>query len=289
MDVETVTTADRSLLPAVRGVLDRAEHALLCVAFVQEKGLYLLEKELKALAGRGGASRLLVTNTFGTTTDAGLSRARDIGMAVRILNPASGRTYHPKLYLGRSGKRVDAVIGSANLTGGLWTNVEAAVALRGRESDPALRRAWEWAEEQWADPRAYEWTPPSVEYVTSKETIEPELYRALDAEVRRNPVFMTLGRSPRPNRVTSITPLGIEIGTERSRDRHGGSELVPAWMLNLAWERLRVLGTLSNRELLEDLRVHRSSAVCALLARVPGVVHQPGPGVVLRWVGTVAT
>lgn len=88
MDVETVTTADRSLLPAVRGVLNRAEHALLCVAFVQEKGLYLLEKELKALAGRGGASRLLVTKVFDTTTDAGLTLAHELGMAVRILNPA---------------------------------------------------------------------------------------------------------------------------------------------------------------------------------------------------------
>ena len=93
------------------------------------------------------------------------------------------------------------MIGSANLTGGLWTNVEAAVALRGRKSDPALRRAWEWAEAQWADPRAFEWTPPFVEYVPSPETIEPALYRSLEAEVRRNPVFMTLGGAPRPNRV----------------------------------------------------------------------------------------
>jgi hypothetical protein len=206
-------------------------------------------------------------------------------MAVRILNPGSGRTYHPKLYLGRSTRHIEAVIGSANLTGGLWTNVEAAVSLRGRDSDTPLRRAWEWAEAQWTDPRAYEWIPTQVEYVPSPETIESRLYGALEEEVRRDPVFMTLGRFPRPNRVTSLSPLGIEIQTERSRERHGGSELVPAWMLNLAWDRLRVLRKLSNRELLEDLRVHRSSAVCAILARLPGVVHEPGPRVVLRWVG----
>ncbi len=44
MHVETVTTSDRSLLQAVRSTLESADDAFLCVAFVQEKGLHLLEK-----------------------------------------------------------------------------------------------------------------------------------------------------------------------------------------------------------------------------------------------------
>ncbi len=35
MNVATLTTSDRSLLNAVRGTLDGADQALLCVAFVQ--------------------------------------------------------------------------------------------------------------------------------------------------------------------------------------------------------------------------------------------------------------
>ncbi len=42
-------------------------------------------------------------------------------------------------------------------------------------------------------------------------------------------------------------------------------------MLNLAWEYLRTRGELRNTVLLNELRVHRSSAVCAMLARVPSV------------------
>ncbi len=54
-------------------------------------------------------------------------------------------------------------------------------------------------------------------------------------------------------------------------------------MFNLAWDRLRTHGTLSNSELLNDLRVHRSSAVCAILARPPQVERVPGKEIVLRW------
>jgi hypothetical protein len=69
----------------------------------------------------------------------------------------------------------------------------------------------------------------------------------------------------------------------RSRVRAGGAEPIPAWMFNLAWDRLRTLGMLSNVVLLDDLRVHRSSAVCAMLARLPRVERVPGKEIVLRW------
>jgi len=49
MHVATVTTTDRSLLHAVRATLDASTDVLLCVAFVQEKGLHRLREELQAL------------------------------------------------------------------------------------------------------------------------------------------------------------------------------------------------------------------------------------------------
>jgi hypothetical protein len=281
VEVETVTTSDRSLLHAVRATLDDAEEAFLCVAFVQEKGIHLLEKELDGLRRRQAHSRLLVTTTFQTTSDSALAMAHRLGVDVRILNPGSGRTFHPKLYLGNAGQGAQAVIGSANLTGGLATNFEAAVALRGLRDDAPLSRAWEWAEELWADERVAPWTPHAAEPLV--EPFDPALYAALSAEVRRDPVFVTLGPSPRPNRVVELTPVEVHVETGRSRERTGGAESIPAWMFNLAWDRLRTHGRLSNTELLNDLRVHRSSAVCAMLARLPQVERAPGREIVLRW------
>ena len=73
--------------------------------------------------------------------------------------------------------------------------------------------------------------------------------------------------------------------TQRSRVRRGGAEEIPAWMFNLAWERLRTHGRLTNTELLNDLRVHRSSAVCAILGRLGLVQVGGGTNITLIWRG----
>jgi hypothetical protein len=76
----------------------------------------------------------------------------------------------------------------------------------------------------------------------------------------------------RPNRISSIKRRGIEVETLRSDDRGTGPQLVPAWMVIVAWEHLLKERVLSQGELLDDLNVKRSAFVCALLAHFPGVV-----------------
>jgi len=63
------------------------------------------------------------------------------------------------------------------------------------------------------------------------------------------------------------------VETERSRRLGRSPQLVPAWMIQVAWEWLSTHGTLSNQYLLSDdgLNVKRSSFVCALLAGLPSV------------------
>src|SRR3982751_4174418 len=85
-------------LAAVRRVLDGADEALLGVAFVQHRGVNLIERELAGL--RDG--RLVCTTAFGSTTSTGLQGAQDRGLAVRVFNPRQG-TFHPKLYVARHG------------------------------------------------------------------------------------------------------------------------------------------------------------------------------------------
>jgi HKD family nuclease len=284
MDVATVTTSDRSLLHAVRGALADAHEAFLCVAFVQEKGIHLLEKELDEMRQRGAQARLLVTTTFATTTGPALGMARRLGLEVRVLNPGSGSTFHPKLYLGRNGGRARAVIGSANLTGGLATNLEAAVALDGSPDDVPIASAWSWVESLWEDRRVETWLPATAAD-SAGETLVPALLAAIRQEWRRDPVFVTLGARPARNLVVDVTESVVYVETERSRERTRGAEEIPAWMFNLAWDHLRTHRELSNRTLLDELRVHRSSAVCAILARVPCVRVQQGRNITLKWTG----
>lgn len=78
--------------------------------------------------------------------------------------------------------------------------------------------------------------------------------------------------SKRPNRIVSIGRRGIEVETLRSDDRGTGPQLVPAWMVIVAWDHLRRNRQLTQSELLNELNVKRSAFVCALLALFPGVL-----------------
>lgn len=225
------------------------------------------------MSGNHARSRLLVTTVFGSTDTSALTQALNLGVDVRVLNPG-GRTFHPKVYLGRRGERAQAVIGSANLTAGLATNYEAGVWLRGSAGDPQLASATEWAERLWADPRAANWEPQRVGDSGLGEPFSNERYSFLSAAVRVDPVFLTL-RGRKPNRVVQVEPDQLLVETGRSRER-GPPEKVPAWMFNLAFAYLQTHGELDYPKLTDGLRVHRSSAVLAILARHPSMELLPG-------------
>ena len=74
-----------------------------------------------------------------------------------------------------------------------------------------------------------------------------------------------------PNHVIRIAPEGVYIETEKSRNEGKGPQLVPAWMIDVAYDELQRAGSLSQQKLLHELDVKRSAAVTAILARLPGV------------------
>lgn len=272
------TWPDNDLLPAIRRALAGADDALLCVAFVNRKGINLLEPQLASLADR---CRLLVTSAFGgdTTGDA-LAAAADLRVRVRVLNP-SGGTFHPKLYLARAPRSTVAVVGSANLTSGLVGNIETALVVSGQPHDTPITECWRLAERLWEHPAAVDWV--AVQASVSDEHFDPVLLRMLRRAIRVGSVLPTVGTG-QPNTVVEIAPHGVYVETARSAARGAGPQLVPAWMVQLAWDYLRLHGELTNRYLLagDGLNVKRSSAVCALLAQLPGVEVASTSPVVLR-------
>jgi HKD family nuclease len=254
------------LLQAVRATVDTADEALLCVAFANEAGVNLLAP---ALERAGRRMRLLSTTAFGGTTAAALDRAAALGADVRVLNLPRG-TYHPKLYLVWHGDDARALVGSANLTSGLLRNAEVAVVLSGRADAAALAQLREVAEGWWTHPAALPWTPEIP--AAAGDVFAPDLWGQLEASLASGMTVPTVVER-KPNRIVQLILSGVWIETTRSRDRGRGAELVPAWMLNIAWDYLAANGQLTNRYLLagDGLNVKRSSAVCALLAQLPSV------------------
>jgi hypothetical protein len=256
----------REPLESVRRVLEGADEAILGVAFVQRRGVSLVERQLQTV----GVGRLVTTTVFGSTTGEGLDAMRSAGFGVRVLNPRGG-TFHPKLYLARHGVEIVAAVGSANLTGGLVANVELVTVLRGRRDAPELRRLVELSESWWAHPEAVDWSADRVP--AAREILDPTLLSEIERALSGNPEVLTLGTRPQPNWVREITPDGVWVETKRSRAAGRPAQLVEAWMIQSAWEYLQAHGTLTNRFLLssDGLNVKRSSFVCALLARLPDV------------------
>jgi hypothetical protein len=194
----------RSILDGLREVLDDAEEAVLCSAFVRRAGVHLVQPQLRALADRG---RFVATSTFGgESTQIALAAIDSTGVRVRIANPSRG-TFHPKVYVGRRGDRLRALVGSANLTVGLVTNVEAAVLLDGSIDDPVLRDAWTAATTYWSlDAATTMWQPMAAE--ATDEVFPPALYTPLQLEVARDPVFLTVTHRRR-NLVTDLVRDGL--------------------------------------------------------------------------------
>jgi len=107
------------------------------------------------------------------------------------------------------------------------------------------------------------------------------LLRAVQAET---PVVTTVADG-RSNWICAVDERGVRLETERSRRDGTGDQLVPAWMLEVAWEHLRTHGSLQNRYLVatSGLSVKRSSPVCALLAHLPGVTVASTRPIELRY------
>lgn len=107
---------------------------------------------------------------------------------------------------------------------------------------------------------------------TPQATLNDGFLALLRLHVPTHSPVTTLG-SDKPNWVTRISPEGLYVETERTRSDGTKAQLVPAWMLLAAWERLTDRGSLTNAELVssDDLNVKRSSFVCAVLPYLPGV------------------
>lgn len=254
------TRPRRDLLPALREMLAAADDAMLATAFIDTRGIHLIGAELRDLGPR---CRLLSTSAFGgDRTHAAFAAATEFGTRCRLLDPSRG-TFHPKVIVTHVDGAAQALVGSANLTAGLVANIEAGVIVDGSAAVEigALAEAW------WSDPVGVDWEPSDV---AVPDLLDADLWELIRDCIRSGEVIRTLSDGS-PNKVTEVSRAGLWVETPRSRRRGTGPQLIEPRMLDVAWAALHGDGELNNRRLLRELRVHRSSFVCALLARLPGV------------------
>lgn len=118
--------------------------------------------------------------------------------------------------------------------------------------------------------------------MTHIEHLDADLLQRLRDAIPDGSLIHTVAHR-KPNWVIDITSVGVRIETEDSRLKGLPPQLVPAWMIQTAWDRLRTEGNLEQSVLLEKLNVKRSAAVVALLAKLPGVSAVTEPVTTLRY------
>ncbi|BBY80156.1 hypothetical protein H7I53_00200 [Mycolicibacterium pulveris] len=103
------------------------------------------------------------------------------------------------------------------------------------------------------------------------KNLDDDLLERIQAVFEAHAEIETL-TNKRPNWIDRFDASGVWVETLRSRRLGTAPQLVPAWMIVAAWNRLKIKGELSHDELLNELNVKRSAFVMALLAQFPDVV-----------------
>ncbi|KAF0207149.1 MAG: hypothetical protein FD139_3569 [Methylocystaceae bacterium] len=118
------------LLDNLRGDWERFRAA---VAFVKRSGTKHIVDELKTFSQKHPVEILAGINHGGTSKEGLDDLLQSIAKPGRVIifNNPKAYTFHPKVYLFKSVKAADLLIGSGNLTeGGIYSNYEASVRLR---------------------------------------------------------------------------------------------------------------------------------------------------------------
>jgi HKD family nuclease len=142
------------LLENLRGNWDTFRAA---IAFVKRSGTKHIVDALTTFSQRKTSEFVVGINHRGTSKEGLDDLLRGVGKTGRVIifNNPLGFTFHPKVYLFKSEKAADILIGSGNMTeGGIYGNYEASVRVRldlSKKDDAAFLKKIEDVLDDWAD------------------------------------------------------------------------------------------------------------------------------------------
>jgi len=118
-------------------LINKSKVSILCSGWIKLPGLEDLLPSIDAALARG-ATVIVYSNLTETKEGVAPALASRTGLTHRMVGRGS-RALHTKIYYFETDDAYTAVIGSANITkGGLSTNEELSVVLRGIQGDPVF-------------------------------------------------------------------------------------------------------------------------------------------------------
>ena len=111
---------DNNHLKVIKSQITNSDELVICVAFLKNSGLNLLLKSIPK------KTVLFIGIDFYITEPNAIRTLFKNGFNVNIVS-VDKRSFHPKIYYFKQNKKINIIIGSANLTsGGLETNFETS-------------------------------------------------------------------------------------------------------------------------------------------------------------------
>jgi HKD family nuclease len=189
LEFQLVENSRRVVADALEEVFAGADSARVAVAYARDSGLEQCSG-LRRLAAQGAEVRFLAGVDFQLTdlrTLDNLGKGPGVEARVYWLSTLQGRkNFHPKLYLGVAGREVRALVGSSNFTsGGLRSNVEANLLLRGTVDEAPAKDLLKFHEDLWRSPLALTITAGVREAYLRLQ----ERRRLIEADLVRHPDF----------------------------------------------------------------------------------------------------
>jgi HKD family nuclease len=183
LEVRFVGNEGETVGRVLESILADAEEARVAVAYARPSGLEELPA-IEQFAKNAKPLRFLAGVDFQLT---------DLSLIERLHVPPSSesrvywlqaapdgkvRNFHPKVYVARKGREVQALVGSSNFTaGGLRKNAEANLLIQGSQDEPAVRQILEFHEQFWSSPFAVPVSAPL------RQTYDRLQARRVEAEV----------------------------------------------------------------------------------------------------------
>jgi len=156
---------------AIRRIFEvpKIQQVILSVAFINEEGVLLLEKEIQLFSNK---TKVFSGIRNDITSYQGLARLLSLGATVYTVDTgARNIVFHPKIYLAKGVNEARLVIGSANLTlGGLNNNIEAGIAMDFDLSDTSEKELVESIENEFTNLPSND--PEHITLIRSEEELE---------------------------------------------------------------------------------------------------------------------
>lgn len=148
MIIEFLDNREVNLSEKIKEILRDADEIYISVSYIKESGLDLIKNYLE-----NKRVKVIVGVDFNLTEPSALSNLLKMGCEVKIYKGRiidGEHVFHPKMYIAKKEDIYSIIVGSSNLTyGGLVSNIEHSLLVKGSREDHIIRKALDAFNNSW--------------------------------------------------------------------------------------------------------------------------------------------